>query len=143
VSTEAETVTATRKNEKRMPNYETVFILTPVLSEERAKEAVGKFRKLLKDCGANILHEEDWGLRKSGGASPQKKTGYYHLIEFEAAGSAVADLELALKRDERVLRFMTVRLDKHALKGNARARFDEWLAGEEGTAADASKGGHK
>ena len=59
-----------------MPNrYETVFTLTPVLSEEQAKEAVGKFRKILRDFGANITHEESLGLPKTGDARPQKSTG--------------------------------------------------------------------
>jgi len=102
--------------------YETVFILTPVLSEDQAKEAAKKFRKILTDYGARILLEENWGKR---GEQParlltgeqqqlvEKSTGYYWLIEFEGLANMVADLELAYKRDERVLRFMTVRLDKH------------------------------
>lgn len=98
-----------------MSNYETVFILTPVLSEDQAKEAVGKFRKILKDLGANIIHEESWGLRKLAYQIQKKSTGHYHLFEYTANGNVVADLEVAFKRDERVLRFMTVRLDKHAV----------------------------
>ena len=100
----------------QMYQYETVFILTPVLSEDQAKEAVGKFRKILKDLGANIIHEESWGLRKLAYQIQKKSTGHYHLFEFKAAnGDAVADLEVAFKRDERVLRFMTVSLDKHGV----------------------------
>jgi small subunit ribosomal protein S6 len=96
-----------------MYHYETVFILTPVLSEEQAKEAVGKFRKILKDQGVNIIHEESWGLRKLAYQIQKKSTGHYHLFEFTAGnGACVADLEIAFKRDERVLRFMTVALDK-------------------------------
>ncbi|TND10032.1 MAG: 30S ribosomal protein S6 [Bacteroidetes bacterium] len=102
--------------------YETVFILTPVLSDDQAKEAVAKFRKILKDLGANIVHEESWGLRKLAYQIQKKSTGYYHLFEFQATGNAVADLELAFKRDERVLRFMTVALDKHAVSFNERRR---------------------
>lgn len=97
-----------------MGHYETVFILTPVLSEDQAKEAVGKFRKILKDLGANLIHEESWGLRKLAYQIQKKSTGHYHLFEYIANGSAVAELELAFKRDERVLRFLTVALDKHA-----------------------------
>ena len=114
-----------------MPNYETVFILTPVLSGEQAKEAVGKFRKILKDCGASILHEEDWGLRKLAYQVQKKSTGYYHLFEYKANAGAVAEMEVAFKRDERVLRFMTVRLDKHALRGDARTRFSEFIEGND------------
>lgn len=99
-----------------MYQYETVFILTPVLSEDQAKETVGKFRKILKDLGANIIHEESWGLRKLAYQIQKKSTGHYHLFEYTASShSAVAELELAFKRDERVLRFMTVRLDKHSI----------------------------
>ena len=47
-----------------MNHYETVFILTPVLSDEQMKEAVAKFKKLLTDNGAEILNEEAWGLKK-------------------------------------------------------------------------------
>lgn len=95
-------------------HYETVFILTPVLSEEQAKEAVSKFKKILKDLGANILHEESWGLKKLQYAIQKKSTGFYYLFEFTADGKIISEFELAFKRDERVLRFLTVRLDKHA-----------------------------
>ncbi len=95
--------------------YETVFILTPVLSEDQAKEAVAKFRDLLKDGGAKVHHEEDWGLRKLAYPIQKKSTGFYHLLEFEAEGSIIGDLELAFRRDERVIRFLTVKMDKHAV----------------------------
>jgi small subunit ribosomal protein S6 len=98
-----------------MYHYETVFILTPVLSEDQAKEAVGKFRKILKDLNANIIHEESWGLRKLAYQIQKKSTGHYHLFEFTADGKAVAELEVAFKRDERILRFMTVALDKYGV----------------------------
>lgn len=103
-------------------HYETVFILTPVLSEDQAKEAVSKFRKILKDLGANITHEESWGLKKLQYAIQKKSTGFYFLMEYIAPGNAVADLELALKRDERVLRFLTVKLDKHAIAYSEKRR---------------------
>ena len=44
--------------------YETVFILTPVLSDGQMKETVDKFRKMISDSGGEIVHEENWGLRK-------------------------------------------------------------------------------
>jgi len=96
--------------------YETVFILTPVLSEEQAKEAVAKFKSLLKDGGAKMHHEEDWGLRKLAYPIQKKSTGFYHLVEFEAEGSIIAEMELAFRRDERVIRFLTVKMDKHAIE---------------------------
>ncbi len=102
--------------------YETVFILTPVLSEDQTKEAVSKFKKLLSDNGAKLVHEESWGLRKLAYPIQKKTTGFYHLIEFKAEGKVVAELEVAYKRDERVLRFLTIVLDKHSLAYNEKKR---------------------
>lgn len=92
--------------------YESVMVLTPVLSEDQAKQAVAKFRKVLKDTGAKILHEEGWGFRlQNHPIAANKSTGHYHLFEFvSSTPQAVSELETAFKRDERVLRFMTVRL---------------------------------
>ncbi len=98
-----------------MNHYETVFIMTPVLSDEQMKEAVQKYQKFLKENGAEIVHEEDWGLRKLAYPIQKKSTGFYHLIEFKHDGSIINDYEVVFKRDERILRFLTVKLEKHAL----------------------------
>lgn len=105
-----------------MNNYETVFILTPVLSEDQMKEAVKKFEKFLKDNKAKIVHQENWGLKKLAYPIQKKSTGFYHLIQFQAAGNFVAELEIAYKRDERVLRFLTVKLDKYGMEYSERRR---------------------
>ena len=105
-----------------MNQYETVFILTPVLSEEQMKEAVKKYEEILTTNGAEIVHREDWGLRKLVYPIQKKTTGFYNLFEFKNDGQLIADLELQLKRDERVLRFLTVKLDKHAIKYNEKKR---------------------
>ncbi len=95
-----------------MNRYETVFILTPVLSEDQTKEAVVKYKEFLTKKGAKIVHEEHWGLRKLAYPIQKKSTGFYHLIEFEAEGSLINDLEVTYRRDERVMRFLTVRMEK-------------------------------
>ncbi|MCF8335692.1 MAG: 30S ribosomal protein S6 [Bacteroidales bacterium] len=97
-------------------HYETVFIATPVLSEDQMKETVEKFKNILRKNGAEIVHEEDWGLRKLAYPIEKKSTGFYHLIEFESDGQAIDSLELEFKRDERVLRFLTVKMDKYAVE---------------------------
>ena len=96
--------------------YETIFILTPVLSDEQTREAVNAYRKLLKDLNAKIVHEESWGLKKLAYSIKKKNTGFYYLLQIEAPGEAIAQLETAYKRDERVLRYLTVHLDKYALQ---------------------------
>ncbi|MBN2772128.1 MAG: 30S ribosomal protein S6 [Spirochaetes bacterium] len=95
--------------------YETVFIMTPVLSEEQTKETVKKFKDLLVDKGGVVKHEEDWGMRKLAYPIQKKTTGFYHLIEFESDGKVIADLELQFKRDERIIRYLTVSLDKYGV----------------------------
>ncbi|MFD2522934.1 30S ribosomal protein S6 [Emticicia soli] len=95
--------------------YETVFILTPVLSEAQIKEAVEKFKKTLTDNGAELVHEEHWGLRKLAYTIQHKNTGYYQLFQYKANTSIVATLETDFKRDERVMRYLTTKLDKYAL----------------------------
>ena len=97
-----------------MNQYETVFILTPVLSDEQMKEAVAKFKKVLTDNGAEILNEEAWGLKKMAYAIQKKSTGCYCLLEFKAEPSIVNKLEVAYRRDEKVIRYITVKLDKYA-----------------------------
>ena len=96
-----------------MNSYETVFILTPVLSEDQAKEAVQKFEGEISSLGGKVKHSESWGLRKLAYPIQKKSTGFYFLVEFTAPGTMVADFELMMKRDERVLRFLTVKMDDH------------------------------
>ena len=96
-----------------MSRYETVFILTPVLSDQQNKEATDKFTKILKGQKAKIHHQEDWGLKKLAYPIQKKSTGFYHLVEFEGEGNVIAELEVEMKRDERVLRFLTTKMDKH------------------------------
>jgi small subunit ribosomal protein S6 len=108
-----------------------------LLSEEAAKEVVTKFSKLLKDNGAEIIQEDNWGLKKLAYPIKKKATGYYHLIEFKAPGDLINKLEVEYRRDERILRFLTTALDKHAVVYNERKRngaFAKKPKAEEATA---------
>ena len=97
-----------------MNQYETVFILTPVLSDEQMKEAVEKFKGLLEAQGSEIINVENWGLKKLAYNIQKKSTGFYVMIEFKAEPTVINDLELQMRRDERVIRYLTVRNDKYA-----------------------------
>ena len=105
-----------------MQQYETVIILTPLLSDEVAKEAVAKFRSILSDNGAEIINEDNWGLKKLAYPIEKKASGFFHLTEYKSEGELINKLELELKRDERVLRFLTVKLDRHAVAYNEKKR---------------------
>ena len=95
--------------------YETVFIATPVLSEAQMKEAVAKYTSLITDNGGEIVYQEDWGLKQLAYPIQHKTSGFYHLIEFKANPEFVATLETQYHRDERIIRFITVALDKNAV----------------------------
>ena len=114
--------TNNKTNKPMVKQYETVFIATPVLSEEQMKETVKKYIDLLTSKGAEIVYENNWGMRKLAYPIRKKTTGFYYLIEFKAEGSVINDLEVAYKRDERLLRFLTVSLDKHAVAYNEKKR---------------------
>jgi small subunit ribosomal protein S6 len=103
--------------------YETVFILTPILSEAQAKDAVEKFTAVITSNGATIVHEENWGLRKLAYPIQKKNSGFYHVVEYTATEGNVVDvLETEFRRDERILRFMTIVLDKHSIAYNEKKR---------------------
>ena len=95
--------------------YETVFIATPVLSDTQMKEAVAKYTQLIRDNGGEIVYEEDWGLKQLAYPIQHKTSGFYYLIEFKADPAFVATLETQYHRDERILRYITVTLDQHAI----------------------------
>ena len=99
-----------------MNNYETVFILNPVLSDEQIAETVKKFENFLTKNGAKMVAKENWGLKKLAYPIQHKKSGFYHLFEFTGPGEVVAPYEQEFRRDERVMRFLTVKLDKHAIE---------------------------
>ena len=105
-----------------LKQYETVFIATPVLSDTQMKEAVAKYASLITDNGGEIVYQEDWGLKKLAYPIQKKTTGFYHLIEFKATPDFVNTLEIQFKRDERIIRFQTVAMDKHAIAYAERRR---------------------
>jgi small subunit ribosomal protein S6 len=105
-----------------LKQYETVFIMTPVLSDEQMKETVEKYQKYLISKNAEIVYENNWGLRKLAYPIQKKSTGFYHLVEFKADPQVIREFEVVFKRDERILRFLTVVLDKHMLAYNEKKR---------------------
>ena len=99
-----------------LKHYETVFIATPVLSDSQIKEAVKKYRDFITENGGEIVHEENWGLKKLAYPIQKKTTGFYHLIEFKANPEFIAKLDIQYRRDERVIRYLIFAMDKHAVE---------------------------
>ena len=105
-----------------MNQYETVFIMTPVLSDQQMKETVEKIKGIITAAGAEIINEEEWGLKTMAYPIQKKSTGFYEFIEFKAEPEAIAKLEIAYRRDERVIRYLTVKNEKYAAEYAAKRR---------------------
>jgi small subunit ribosomal protein S6 len=103
-------------------HYETVFIVTPVLSEAQMKEAVEKIKNFLTSNDTEIVHEENWGLKKLAYPIQNKSTGFYQLFEFKADSTLIEKLETQYRRDERIIRFLTFKLDKYAIAYSEKRR---------------------
>lgn len=102
-----------------MRNYEVTFIIDPVLSAEEIKNTSDNYVDHLKGEGCEIVHVNDMGLRPLAYPIKKRSTGVYRCIEFKSDSSQlVKKLEIALKRDERVMRYLSIVLDKYGVKYN-------------------------
>ena len=114
-----------------LKNYETVFILTPVLSDQQTKDAVEKYKNLITSQGGEVVNLENMGLRQLAYPIQKKSNGFYVLIEFKAEPSFVKTLEIEYKRDERIIRFLTTALDKHAIAYNEKRQSGAFNSSKE------------
>ena len=105
-----------------MNHYETVFILTPVLSDAQVKETVEAVKAELAKRNCTLVNEEAWGMKKLAYPIEKKSTGFYFFMEFDGEGNAVAKLETFFRRTDRLIRFMTVKNEKYAAEYAAKRR---------------------
>ena len=96
--------------------------MNPVLSEDQVKETVKRYASYLKSNNAEIVSEENWGLKKLKYTIQKKKSGFYYLIEYKANGAILSNMDVEFKRDETILRWLTVKLDKFAVEYAVRRR---------------------
>ncbi len=116
---------------KMIKQYETVFIATPVLSDAQMKEAVAKYTDFIRENGGEIVYEEDWGLKQLAYPIQKKTSGFYYLIEFRADTQLIDKLETQYRRDERIIRFLTFAMDKHAVAYAEKRRANKQAKKEE------------
>ena len=106
-----------------MRHYETTFILDPVIKNEEISDTVTGFESFLKEAGAEIVHVEKWGLRQLAYPINKRSSGLYFTIEFSVpTGAIIERLEINYRRNERIMRFLTIALDKYGVKYNSDKR---------------------
>ena len=102
-----------------MRHYELTFIVDPVLSNEEIQSVRQTYEDQVKKQGCTIVHIEDGGLKQLAYPLNKRNSGIYYTIEFAAeTGEGIAPIELALRRDERIMRYLTISLDKFGVKYN-------------------------
>jgi len=102
-----------------MIQYEVTFIVDPVLSGDEIKSTAKAYEDLLKDNGASIVNIDELGLKQLAYPIKKRTSGIYYVVEYNTpSGSFLPKMELSLKRDERILRFLNVRLDRYGIKYN-------------------------
>ena len=102
--------------------YETVFIINPVLSEEQMLETVAKFKKFITDHKAEIVFENNWGMKKLAYPIEKRQNAYYCYMEFTSPTAVIPKMEQEFIYDESVIRFITVRVEKHHAAFNKKRR---------------------
>ena len=108
-----------------MKNYETVFIMTPVLTEKQFNDSLSKVKNFITESGGSIVDAQNLGLKKLAYKIKKKSTGLYQFIEFISDSAFIDKLRIMFQRDENVLRFLICSLDKHGVEYNKNARLNK------------------
>jgi small subunit ribosomal protein S6 len=102
-----------------MRHYEVTFIVDPVLSGDEVKSTAQHIHDELKQHGATVVSMDETGLRQLAYPIKKRASGVYYTIEFSCLeANFIGKFELNLQRNEKLLRFLTVKLDKYGVKYN-------------------------
>lgn len=96
--------------------YELTYIINPVLEDDQYEEIVGKFTDFIRDNGGEIDEVDEWGIRKFEYEMDKKSSGYYVNTYFSAPGELIEKLERALRIDDHVMRYLTLKYDAKMLR---------------------------
>jgi len=98
--------------------YEHTIIAKQDLSESQNKNLVEKYENIIKENSGKVIKKEEWGLRNLSRKINSNRKGFYFHIKFEGIGKTVDELEKAENIDEKLIRYLTVRVKKHDLDLN-------------------------
>ena len=96
--------------EKR--TYEIVFIVDPDAEDAEVMRLTEAAQKILTDQGASVTKTEMMGRRQLAYEINHKRDGVYVLLEVEGSGAEIAELERRMRVNDRILRYMTIRVDE-------------------------------
>lgn len=99
-----------------MAFYESIFILRSSLSEEEAAGVQEKMKGALEKLGGSVIKAENWGKKKLAYEIKHDRRGFFTLLQFEASGNVVSELERLYRLEDSVLKFLTVKVDEDDLK---------------------------
>jgi small subunit ribosomal protein S6 len=99
-------------------DYEIGFIINPEAAEEEVKKVIDSVVEIVKNAGGSIENVDEWGRRKLAYPISKHHEGIYIFITAAVIGSVISDIERRLKLSEKVMRFVTLRLDERLRKSN-------------------------
>lgn len=102
--------------------YELTYIISPVLEDDQYEEIVGKFTELIRDNGGEIDEVDEWGIRKFEYEMDGKSSGYYVNAFFTAPGELIGKLERALRIDDQIMRYLTLKYDAKMMRHREQQR---------------------
>jgi len=95
-----------------MPIYETVFMARQDLTDAQVNKLTEQFSEIIKKEGGSVLKVENWGLRNLAYRINKSRKAHYVLIESDASGEAITELERNMRLNEDVMRSLTIRLEE-------------------------------
>ena len=97
-----------------MNRYETIYIVNPNLDADSLKEIIDKFSDIVKKLKGSMVKINEWGKRKLAYEIKKFDKGYYVVFDFCGLPGLVSELERNLKLDDRILKYLTVKIDEDA-----------------------------
>ena len=97
-----------------MRRYETIVILDADLSEEGRSPVLDRLKELIPQYEGFLINVDEWGVKKLAYEIKKKPRGFYVLLDFCGNGALVHEIERSFRIDDRVLKYMTVLLEKDA-----------------------------
>ncbi|MCF6185865.1 MAG: 30S ribosomal protein S6 [Desulfobulbaceae bacterium] len=93
-----------------MRHYETTFILRPNLGEDQFTEIIERTSAIITDDGGTIINTDRWGIKRLAYEIKKEVQGYYVNLNYAAPGKTINEIERIFRIDDRLLRYLTIKL---------------------------------